>query len=151
MANYIIAQKEWEAMKPANIYLKNIKISFKPTYFKEAHPDLKAPFEISMRLYSPAMNNCVQTKGIHLKELGGEIFLEEIEALKFALNDARYIRTQKIFVVIYHIAKDVKSGCLAQAVAVLNEATFGKVSTVKSNFQVETKIIGEISFEYKLG
>eukprot|EP00826_Nyctotherus_ovalis_P051468 TRINITY_DN6433_c0_g1_i13.p2 TRINITY_DN6433_c0_g1~~TRINITY_DN6433_c0_g1_i13.p2 ORF type:complete len:158 (+),score=43.24 TRINITY_DN6433_c0_g1_i13:582-1055(+) len=151
LTNYITAQKEWEAMKPANLYLKNVKISFKPAYFKEAHPDLKTPFEISMRLYSPAMNNCVQAKGIRLERLDDEIFLEEIEALKFALNDVRYIRTQKIFVVIYHVAKDVKGGCLAQAVAILNEAAFGEVSIVKSNFQLETKIIGEISFEYKLG
>jgi len=136
-------------MRPLNVYIRNIRISFKPTFIQEANPELKVPFEISLRLYSAAMNNCVQSKGIHLSEFDEKVLLGEADSLKFAVNDIRYIRTQKIFIVIYHIAKD--TNCLAQAVVLLNEAKLGDTCIVKSNLQSNTKVMGEVSFEYKLG
>ena len=151
LTNYIISGAEWNKLIPINIYIKVIKVKITPEHFIEMYPDVKLPFEVVVRLYSPISNNCVQSKNVKLTTIEDEIIFTEIDPIKLVLNDLRYIRMKQLIMGLYKLDIKNKLLCFGQCARLLNDAKENEVNSGKSVLQTSTRVMSEVYSEYKFG
>jgi hypothetical protein len=88
-------------MRTTYMSIKNFKLKFFINNFTDAYPDIKVPFEFYIRIFSSAIEDYGESKRLKLLTLEQDLIIDELQPLKFSINDIRYIKAQKLIIAIY--------------------------------------------------
>ena len=137
-------------MKPLYVNIKNIRSLFYQTHLQDIDQNIKTPFEILIKFYCSAIDDYGQTNKVIVDKFDSTIVIPELHPLKFPINDLRFIKFQKLIAVVYQVKAEALSGCVGQAVILLNEGKVGESRSINGRLQLNSRIVGEISLEYSL-
>jgi len=151
LSNYIVAQPEWDLMKPLFMHIRNIKLKIMSAHLLDMDNEIRLPFTAILKFYSPAIEDYGQTAKILIEKLDAPIIISEMHPLKFAINDIRYIRMQKLIAVMILDKPGINvNESLGQAVILMTGAKIGENIIESGILQNSSRILGEISIDYSL-